>query len=58
MISFGVLMRHTWHNAERCDWFTRGTLLGIAGSIIAFAAASFVHYNLGDGEVIVVYSRQ
>jgi hypothetical protein len=53
LIAYGVVLRRSWRSAESADWFTRGTLAGISGGAVAFAAASFVHYNLGDGEVMI-----
>jgi O-Antigen ligase len=48
------LLRRTWHQTPLRDVFIRGLLLGILGALIAFHAASVVHYNLGDGEISTV----
>jgi O-Antigen ligase len=53
LIAYGRLLWRAWRRAEASDWFTRGTLLGIMGATVAFVAASLVHYNLGDGEVMM-----
>jgi len=53
MTAFIVLLWRTWRLGTNSDWFTRGTLLGICGATLGFLAASFVHYNLGDGEVMI-----
>lgn len=37
------------------DWRRRGILLGCLGGAIGFFASGFVHYNLGDQEVAMIF---
>jgi hypothetical protein len=37
------------------DWRTFGILLGCLGALIGFLTSGMVHYNLGDGEVAMVF---
>jgi O-antigen ligase len=48
-----LLVGRTLRRASR-DTFARGLLLGILGVLVAFHLASFVHYNLGDGEISTI----
>ena len=40
---------------EITDWRQKGVLLGGLGSLIGFFTSGIVHYNLGDGEVAMVF---
>ena len=37
------------------DWQQRAVVLGALGSVVGFLTSSFVHFNFGDGEVIMVF---
>jgi hypothetical protein len=37
------------------DWRERGVVLGAFGGMIGFFASGLVHYNLGDGEIAMVF---
>jgi O-antigen ligase len=37
------------------DWREKGILLGGLGSLVGFFVSGIVHYNLGDGEVAMVF---
>jgi O-antigen ligase len=37
------------------DWFSRGLALGILGATVGFVSSSFVHFNLGDSEVQMLF---
>lgn len=40
---------------EITDWREKGILLGGLGNLIGFFTSGLVHYNLGDGEVAMVF---
>jgi putative inorganic carbon (hco3(-)) transporter len=40
---------------EISDWREKGILLGGLGSLVGFFTSGLVHYNLGDGEVAMVF---
>jgi O-antigen ligase len=40
---------------EITDWREKGILLGGLGSLVGFFVSGIVHYNLGDGEVAMVF---
>jgi O-antigen ligase len=40
---------------EVLDWREKGILLGGLGSLVGFFVSGIVHYNLGDGEVAMVF---
>ena len=42
-------------NPKSNDWQTRGIILGSFGGLIGFFVGGFVHYNLGDAEVAMVF---
>lgn len=42
-------------NLESSDWRERGIVLGSFGGLVGFFAGGFVHYNLGDSEVAMVF---
>jgi O-antigen ligase len=42
-------------NSEENSALDLGILLGCFGGLIGFAASGFVHYNLGDAEVVMVF---
>lgn len=37
------------------DWQQRAVVLGALGAVVGFLTSSFVHFNFGDGEVIMVF---
>ena len=37
------------------NWFARGLALGIFGAAVGFVSSSFVHFNLGDSEVQMLF---
>lgn len=49
-----ILLRRSWKQAQHWERFPRGVLLGILGSTIGFVLTGFIHYNLGDGEVMIL----
>lgn len=57
LVIFGVYARSLWraikNNPDR-NWMDLGILLGCFGGAIGFFAASVVHYNFGDAEVLMV----
>lgn len=42
-------------NPEFAGWREKGIILGCFGGMIGFAASGFVHYNLGDQEVAMIF---
>ncbi len=54
MTAYVVFLWRTWKLAAHWDWFARGLLLGVFGATVGFLLASFVHYTLGDGEVMIL----
>jgi O-antigen ligase len=54
-----VYGRMLWRLARRGvssdDWVERGLILGALGGLVGFTAASLVHYNFGDSEVVMVF---
>jgi hypothetical protein len=51
----GIYARTLWKNRKSVDWQTRGIILGCFGGLIGFFTSGLVHYNLGDGEVAMVF---
>lgn len=45
----------TLRKKEFNDWLERGVLLGCFGASVGFFVSGLVHYNLGDGEVAMVF---
>ena len=53
-----ILARSLWRGITRArdgDWRTLGILLGCFGAMIGFVSSGFVHWNLGDQEVAMVF---
>ena len=42
-------------NSEENSTLNLGILLGCSGGLIGFVASGFVHYNLGDAEVVMIF---
>lgn len=42
-------------NHQSLNWRERGILLGCFGGLVGFFVGGFVHYNLGDSEVAMVF---
>lgn len=40
---------------RNAEWVTLGILLGCFGGLVGFVAGGFVHYNLGDTEVAMIF---
>jgi O-antigen ligase len=40
--------------SDEIDWQQRALVLGVFGGLVGFNVSSFVHFNFGDGEVIMV----
>jgi len=56
LIVLGVYARSLWRGLRAADdWRSRGILLGCLGGMIGFFASGFVHYNLGDQEVAMMF---
>jgi len=56
LIVLGVYARTLWRGLRTADdWRSRGILLGCLGGMIGFFASGFVHYNLGDQEVAMMF---
>lgn len=41
--------------AETLNWQQRAVILGALGGLIGFSFSSLVHFNFGDGEVVIVF---
>jgi O-antigen ligase len=54
MAAYLIFLGRTWKRALDWEWFPRGALLGIFGGVIGFVLTAFIHYNLGDGEVMIL----
>jgi hypothetical protein len=54
-----IFVLNTWQTIKIVSWDSQWQLRGIAlgglGAIIAFNVSSFVHFNFGDGEVIMAF---
>lgn len=55
VVLFRTLIRTLRRLPEEESWL-RGVVLGVFASAVAFYAASLVHYNQGDGEVMILMS--
>lgn len=56
LMFLAILFRTFWRAARTAkDTFAHGVLLGCIGSLAGFFTAGIVHYNLGDGEVAMVF---
>jgi hypothetical protein len=54
MAAYLMFLARSWKRALHWEWFPRGALLGILGGTIGFVLTAFIHYNLGDGEVMIL----
>ncbi len=52
---FGSSIWRKLRSADILDWREKGVLLGGFGALIGFFVSGTVHYNLGDGEVAMVF---
>ncbi len=52
---FGSSIWRKLRSADISDWREKGILLGGFGALIGFFVSGIVHYNLGDGEVAMVF---
>jgi hypothetical protein len=41
--------------ADGLSWQQRAVILGALGGLVGFSFSSFVHFNFGDGEVVIVF---
>lgn len=56
LIFLCILVRTFWRAVRSAnDTFAQGVLLGCLGAVAGFFTAGIVHYNLGDGEVAMVF---
>ncbi len=58
LIVIALVARTLWRGitkARGTDWRVVGILLGCFGALIGFVASGFVHWNLGDQEVAMVF---
>lgn len=55
MGAYLVWLWRQWKEAGSWPWFSRGVLLGVWAAVIGFVLAGFVQYNLGDGEVMMLF---
>jgi O-antigen ligase len=55
MVAYLIFLWRSWNRSMGWDWLSRGVLLGSLGGTTGFVLASFVHYTLGDGEVVIVF---
>lgn len=58
LIVLALLTRTLWRGITKAhdgDWRNLGILLGCFGALIGFVASGFVHWNLGDQEVAMVF---
>ena len=54
MAAYLTLLGRSWKRTLGWEWFARGALLGIFGGAIGFVLTAFIHYNVGDGEVMIL----
>lgn len=54
MAAYLNMLGRSWKRAQHWGQFSRAVLLGILGSTIGFVLTAFIHYNLGDGEVMIL----
>ncbi len=52
---YGRTMWRAIKTSRGSDWRTVGLLLGCTGAFVGFLTSGMVHYNLGDGEVAMVF---
>lgn len=58
LIVLAILARTLWRGitkAREGDWRSFGILLGTFGALVGFVVSGFVHSNLGDSEVAMVF---
>ena len=58
LIVLAILARTLWRGISRAhggDWRSFGILLGTFGALVGFVVSGFVHWNLGDQEVAMVF---
>jgi O-antigen ligase len=52
----GIYVRMLWRGTRRArEKLSFGVLLGCLGAVIGFFVSGLVHYNLGDGEVAMIF---
>lgn len=54
MIAYLFFLARSWLQSRDWDWFSRGVVLGVFGGAIGFVASGFLHYSLGDAEVMTL----
>jgi hypothetical protein len=51
-----ILTIEIWRVVKRArTWQSRGIALGVLGAVAAFNVSSLVHFNFGDGEVVMAF---
>lgn len=51
-----ILTVEIWRVVKRMQsWQSRGISLGVLGAVVAFNVSSLVHFNFGDGEVVMAF---
>ena len=58
LIVLGIYARTLWRgikNNQSGDWRTLGIITGSLGGMVGFFTSGLVHWNLGDGEVAMVF---
>jgi len=51
-----ILTVEIWRVVKRMrSWQSRGISLGVLGAVVAFNVSSLVHFNFGDGEVVMAF---
>ena len=54
-----IIVEEAWRLAKRvrprAEWQLLGIALGGLGAVVAFNVSSIVHFNFGDGEVVMVF---
>ena len=58
LIVLAILARTLWRGISRAhggEWRSYGILLGTFGALVGFVVSGFVHWNLGDQEVAMVF---
>ncbi|MBI3651139.1 MAG: O-antigen ligase family protein [Acidobacteria bacterium] len=54
-IFFREIWRLNRRLRERKNWNDWGIVLGVMGALVAFNVSSLVHFNFGDGEVVMMF---
>jgi hypothetical protein len=52
---YGRILWRKVKDKSLVEWRERGIILGCLGGMIGFFTSGLVHYNLGDGEVAMVF---